>query len=354
MIGALVGFGGRFQSYPLAEIMAWGSVAGSILQFGIQLPAVLRLAGRMRFQIETASSNIRTVIRNFLPGVAGRGVNQVSSYVDAILSSFLPTGAVAALAYVQTIYLLPVSLFGMSISNAELPEMASQTGSVDAVSSALRRRLTAAMGRVAFFIVPSAAVFWALGDSVVALVYQTGRFTRDDVRYVWAVLAAYTIGLLAATLGRLYTSAFWALKDTRTPLRYATLRVGLAAGLGWLLAFPVPRWLAIPPRLGLIGLSAAAGIAAWIEFALLRRAMNRRIGETGLEPSYQAKLWGAAAVSACAAFMVKLWMQGLHPLISGFVVLPVFGLAYFGSAAALGIPEALQLLRTLSGRLRTR
>jgi putative peptidoglycan lipid II flippase len=210
------------------------------------------------------------------------------------------------------------------------------------------------MGRIAFFIVPSVAVFWALGDSVVALVYQTGRFTRDDVRYVWAVLAAYTIGLLAATLGRLYTSAFWALKDTRTPLRYATLRVGLAAGLGWLLAFPVPGWLAIPPRLGLIGLSAAAGIAAWVEFTLLRSSMNRRIGETGLQSSYLAKLWGAAAASACAAFAAKLWMQSLHPLISGLVVLSIFGLAYLGSAAALGIPDALQLLRTVAGRLRTK
>jgi putative peptidoglycan lipid II flippase len=294
------------------------------------------------------------VIRNFLPGVAGRGVNQVSSYIDAILSSFLPTGAVAALAYVQTIYLLPVSLFGMSISNAELPEMASQTGSADSVSSALCLRLNAAMQRVAFFIVPSAAAFWALGDSVVALVYQTGRFTRNDVLYVWAVLAAYTIGLLAATLGRLYTSAFWALKDTRTPLRYASLRVGLAAALGWLLAFPVPRWLSISPHLGLIGLSASAGIAAWIEFTLLRSSMNRRIARTGLKSSYLAKLWGAAAAAACVAFGAKLWTADLHPLISGVLVLSIFGLAYFGSAAGLGIPDALQVVRTVSTRLRSK
>jgi putative peptidoglycan lipid II flippase len=354
MIGALVVFGGRFQSYRLAEIMAWGSVAGSILQFGVQLPSVIRLAGRMHFQIEIASSNIRTVIRNFLPGVAGRGVNQVSSYIDAILSSFLPTGAVAALAYVQTIYLLPVSLFAMSISNAELPEMASQTGAEDVVSSALCQRLNAAMQRVAFFIVPSVAAFWALGDSVVALVYQTGRFTRNDVQFVWAVLAGYTIGLLAATLGRLYTSAFWALKDTRTPLRYASLRVGLAAGLGWLLAFPVPKWLAISPHLGLIGLSASAGIAAWIEFALLRFSMNRWIGTTGLKPSYVARLCGAAAASVCAAFAAKLGLQSLHPLISGVLVLSIFGLAYVGSAATLGIPDALQLVRSVSTRLRAK
>ena len=129
MIGSLIGFGNRMQSYQLAEMVAWGSVAGSILQFGVQLPSVIRLAGRFRFQFDLLSANIRTIIRNFIPGVAGRGVNQLSSYIDAIFASFLPTGAVAALAYTQTIYLLPVSLFGMSISNAELPEMASHVGS---------------------------------------------------------------------------------------------------------------------------------------------------------------------------------------------------------------------------------
>ena len=354
LIGALAGFGGRYQSYPLAEILAWGSVIGSVLQFGIQWPSVIRLAGRMRFEVEIASSSIRTVIRNFLPGVGGRGVNQLSSYIDTMLSSFLPAGAVAALGYAQTIYLLPVSLFGMSISNAELPEMASQTGSGEAVSAALCQRLNGAMQRVSFFIVPSVAAFLALGDSIVALIYQTGKFTGDDVRYVWAVLAGYTIGLLAATLGRLYTSAFWALKDTRTPLRYASLRVGLAAGLGWLLAFPVPKWLGLSPHLGLVGLSVSAGIAAWMEFMLLRASMSRRIGRTGLNPPFLAKLWGTAAAASCMAFAAKSLMQGAHPLVSGAVVISIFGFVYFLGAAALRVPDAEQLLKAVTARLRAK
>ena len=352
MIAALLGFGSSLQSYPLAETVAWGAVIGSVLQFGVQLPSVMRLAGRIRFQLDRVSSNTRTVIRNFMPGVASRGVNQLSSYIDAILASFLPTGAVAALAYAQTIYLLPVSLFGMSISNAELPEMASQLGSGDTVAMALCRRLNGAIERVAFFIIPSMAAFLALGDSIVALLYQTGRFTKADVNYVWAVLAGSTVGLLAATLGRLYTSAYWALRDTRTPLRFATARVALTAALGWFLAFPVPRWLGLPARLGLIGLTASAGMAAWIEFTLLRTSMNRRIGRTGLRRSYLAKLWGIATGSAGLAFLLKFLTRGLPPLLSGALVLLAYGLAYFASAAALGIPDARQLLRTVHQRLR--
>jgi putative peptidoglycan lipid II flippase len=351
MIGALAGFGGRTQDYGLAEIVAWGSVLGSLLQFVVQLPSVIRLAGRLRFQIEFVSANTGTIIRNFMPGIASRGVNQLSSYIDVLLAGYLPTG-VSALAYAQTLYLLPVSLFGMSISNAELPEMASQTGSGEAVAVVLRTRLNGAMERVAYFVIPSTAGFLLLGDSVVSLLYQTGKFTRNDVNYVWAALAGSTVGLLAATLGRLYTSAFWALRDTRTPLRFASLRVGLTAAMGWLLAFPVPRWLGLPPRpWGLVGLTVSAGMAAWIEFSLLRRSMNRRIGKTGLQVSYLCKLWAAAVVSAGLAFAFKMSTGGWSPLLAGIFVLSIYGIAYFGGTALVKIPAALKLWQSFTSRV---
>ena len=354
MIAALIGFGGGTQPYSLARIMAWGSVAGSILQFGVQLPFVIRLAGRINFQIDLISSNVRTVIKNFIPGFTARGVNQLSSYIDLILADHLQSGALANLFYAQQIYLIPVSLFGMSITNAELPEMASELGSDDKIAEALCRRLNSAIPRVAFFIIPSAAAFLALGDSMVALIYQTGKFTRTNVPYVWAVLAGSAVGLLAASLGRLYTSAFWALRDTRTPLRFAGIRVVLTAGLGWLLAFPVPRWLGLPVNTGLIGLTVSAGMAAWLEFTLLRITMNRRIGRTGLQASLVAKLWGTAIVAAALGFAVKYLTRGFHPLIASPLVLLVFGSIYFCGTAALRIPEALQLFQAVGDKIRNR
>jgi putative peptidoglycan lipid II flippase len=351
MITALVGFGGKLHSYALAKGMAWASVAGSLLQFGVQVPSVIRLAGRIRFQIEIFSADVRTVIRNFIPGLASRGVNQLSGYIDLLLAGYLPAGAVANLFYAQTIYLIPVSLFGMSISNAELPEMASQMGTADAIAEALRNRLNNAMRRVAFFIVPSVAALLLLGDSMVALLYQTGKFTRGNVPFVWGVLAGSTVGLLASTLARLYTSAFWALQDTRTPLRFASIRVLLTAGLGWMLAFPVPRWLGLPAHVGLIGLTMSAGMAGWIEFSLLRASMNRRIGRTGLQAGYMAKLWILAIGAAALAFALKFLVLGLHPLISGSLVLSLFGLLYISGTILLRIPEAMQLYQAVTRRL---
>jgi putative peptidoglycan lipid II flippase len=248
--------------------------------------------------------------------------------------------------------LLPVSLFGMSVSNAELPEMSSHTGSGRAGVSALCERLNSAMTRIAFFIVPSVAAFLVLGDSIVALLYQTGRFTRADVVYVWAVLAGSTVGLLASTLGRLYTSAFWAMRDTRTPLRFAALRVLLTGGLGWLLAFPAPRWIGIPARMGLVGLTVSAGIAAWIEFSLLRFSMNRRIGKTGLRYPYVVKLWTIAIGAAVLAFAMKYLTGESQPLISGVLVLLIYGSVYFLGAFALRIPNAMELLHAVRSKIK--
>ena len=88
-----------------------------------------------------------------------------------------------------------------------------------------------------------------------------------------------TVGLLGATLGRLYTSAFWSLGDTRTPLRFAMIRVGLAAGFGWLLAFPVTGWLGVSGTLGVGGTDDILRMAAWVEFSCLRRSLNQKIGD---------------------------------------------------------------------------
>ena len=147
-------------------------------------------------------------------------------------------------------------------------------------------------------MIPSVAAFLVLGDVIVAAIYQSGRFTHADANYVWGILAGSTVGLLASTLGRLYSSTYYALKDTRTPLNYALIRVVLTTVLGYLSAIPLPHALGIDSRWGVAGLTISAGISSWIEFTLLRRTLNRRIGATGLSSTYLAKGWGAALVAA--------------------------------------------------------
>jgi putative peptidoglycan lipid II flippase len=350
IIASLIAFGGRRSAYDLAEIGAWGSVLGSLLQFAVQMPTVTRLLAGTWPRLVRGSAQVREVLRNFGPVFVGRGVVQISAYVDTVLASLLPTGAVAGLSYAQVLYTLPVSLFGMSVSAAELPTMAGAVGTEVERAAFLRERLGTGLRQIAFFVVPSAMAFLALGDVVTGALYQSGAFTREMTVYVWGILAGSAVGLLASTMGRLYASTYYALHDTRTPLRFAVVRVALTIGLGYLAALPLPRLLGIDPRWGAAGLTASAGVAGWVEFVLLRAALNRRIGPTGLPVALTAQLWGAAAGGAGAAWGLRMAMPVRGPILSAVLLLAVYGGVYFFLTDRLGVPEAAAVTR----RLRTR
>ncbi len=177
LIATLVEFGGRQSVEQLAVTYAWGSVVASTVMFAVQLPAVLRLTHRVPLRPRMQSPEVRTVARNFGPVFVTRGVVQLSAYVDQFIASWLPIGSVALLGYAQNLSLLPVSLFGMAVSAAELPAMSGMVGMADDVASTLRARLNDGLRRIAFFIVPSAMAFVALGDVIAAAIYRTGRFT---------------------------------------------------------------------------------------------------------------------------------------------------------------------------------
>jgi len=186
------------------------------------------------------------------------------------------------------------------------------------------------------------------------MIYQSGAFTRADAVYVWAVLAGSGVGLLAATMGRLYNSAFYALFDTRTPLRFAVIRVVLTLVLGYLCAIPIPPMLGIAQKWGVAGLTISAGLAGWVEFAMLRWALNKRIGWTGLERSYLAKLWALALGAAVVGFGLKLKMAGFGPRIQGLVILSTYGGLYFLGAWMLALPELKQITGQITRRFSPR
>ncbi len=348
MIATLIAAGGRSDLDRLAVYLAWGSVAGSGLQFGVQLPVVLRLARHLRLALAWHVGDVRAVLRNFVPVFVSRGVVQISAYVDALLASLLPTGAVTGLFNAQLLYTLPVSLFGMSVSAAELPVMSSALGGDGEVAAYLRGRLNQGLRQIAFFIVPSAVGFLALGDVISAALLQTGQFTHADAVYVWGILAGSAVGLLASTLGRLYSSAYYALRDTRTPLKYAILRVALTTGLGYFAALVLPDLVGVPRHWGVAGLTASAGVAGWVEFLLLRRSLNRRIGPSGVPRSLLVQLWSAAAAGAVVAWAIKLAVGARHPVFEAIWVLGPYTLVYFGLTYAWRVPESRGVLSRLT------
>jgi putative peptidoglycan lipid II flippase len=350
MIATLLFFGSRADDASLVVLLAWGSVAGSLLQLAVQLPTTRLALGSLVPRWRAASPHVRSVVRNFVPVSFGRGVAHVSGFIDSAIASGLGAGAVATLGYAQAIYMLPVSLFGMAVSAAELPAMSSVVGDREAVGNVIRERLARASRRIAFWVVPSAVALVTLGDELASLLYRSGEFGADDARWVWGVLAGSAVGLVASTLGRLYASAFYAMRDTTTPLRFAVLRVLVAGGFGALLAFLGPAALGIAPRWGVAGITAASGIAGWVEFALLRRVLRDRIGPVELATRSLARIWVAAAAAGGVAWFAR-WANASSPaLLRAGLVIGLFGMTYWVITWQAGIPEAVELRRRIFRR----
>jgi putative peptidoglycan lipid II flippase len=363
MIAALVGFGGRVDLDALLMALAWGALVGGVLQFGVQLPGVLRLDRQIRLNSGRALPEFHEAVRNAGPAILGRGVVQLSTYVDMILASLLAVGAVARLQYAQTLYVLPISLFGMSVAAAALPELARQRGSA---ATALREQTVAAVRRVAFFIVPSFVALVVLGDTFVAGLYEAGEFGAADVRIVWLTLAAYSLGLFASASTRVYQSAFFALRDTKTPARVAAIRVGTSAVASAVLMLqfePVTLGsLTIPAGvladasvaglpLGPVGLALGAALGAWVEWVLLRARLAARVGSVGAGAGVLARMLGAAVAAAAIAYASAATSFAVHPLPRALLVAIVFGVVYFGGARVLGLAEAAAMFASVSRRL---
>jgi len=332
--------------------IAWGTVIGCAAQFLIQLPTVALLLRSLRPSLALGDPGVRATLRAFGPVVLGRGSVQLSGFIDQLLASYLGAGMVTALSAAQVLYLLPVSLFGMAVSAAELPEMASATGGAAARIEHLQSRLRGSLRRVVFLVVPSAVAFVMIGRSIVALLFQTGRFNAGDTTVVWILLCGSALGLSAGTQGRLLGSAFYALGDPKPPLHAALVRVAITGVLGWAFALPVREALGYSEMWGGFGLTASAGFAAWIEFLLLRRWLGARIGAVPIPVRLGLGALAAAATAGALGYGVA-WLatRGGAPIwLSAIAAIGAFGIAYLAITSLARIPEAAAFTRRLRRR----
>ncbi|MCE2511664.1 MAG: murein biosynthesis integral membrane protein MurJ [Acidimicrobiia bacterium] len=352
-----------FDLDGVARALAWGVAGGGLAQLLVQLPLTLRLARGLQLRWMRGHAGLHEIRRRFGPAVLGRGVVQVSAYVDLMLASLLATGAMAALYRGQILYMLPVSLFAMSVAAAELPEMSRQAD--DPVALAARYR--SAMRKVAFWMLMAAALYLAAGDLVVGLLFQGGVFGPADTVLVWFVVGAYALGLPASGLSRVLQNVCYAKGDTSGPARIATVRVVVAAAIGMAVMFPLDRVVVGPDgllsttgalglawalpeaeralgdavRLGAVGLALGSAVGAWTEIVLLARRLR---AEDTVRSALGAPMT-AAAVAFAATAALKLLIGGWPLLLSAPIAAAFAVGVYTVVAYRRGVAEAHLLLQ---------
>jgi len=346
----------------LAERESWlfavcfGALLGGGLQFAVQLPLVLRLMGGLRVSLSLRVAGVREALVALGPALIGRGVVQLSLYLDLFLANWLKTGAAGAIGFAGVLFNLPLGVFGMSVAAAELPEL-SRSSRTEA-GARIPDRLEWALRQSAFVICPAVVGYLVFGFLVVGLIYPGGQFTVEDNWLVYTVLCGYTLGLIASAVSRILQNTFFALRDTRTPAKIAAVRVAASALVGvglmlWLDRFSVARIFGVEDaskglHLGALGLSLAAATAAWAELVLLRRALGRRVPELKLPVGAILKLLLLAALTAVPALVLWYVLPISSVPLQALVVLPCYALSYLGLAWWRRLPE----LDLWLGRLR--
>jgi len=332
------GLSGDARLHQLALALAWGTVAGSLLQVAVQLPACWRLLQGIALRFSARVGGVRDVLVAWAPVVLGAGVAQISGLIDTLLGSFAGTAGVSSLGYAQLIQILPVSVFGVSVAAVSLPDL-----SRDAIGAGpndqLRARIAAGFRRITYFVVPSSFLFAALGPVLVAALFQTGRFDADDTALVGGVLAAYGIGLMGQATVKLFASGFYALRDTRTPVKIAAFSVMLSSALAYLFM----------RRFGPAGIALGSSLGAWVNVILHLRDLDRRIGTVMGGRDWRAfatTLLSSLAATAGGVGAAHL-AAGLAPIPLAAVVVGIFGVGYFVCTLVLQHPDAARLWTSL-------
>jgi putative peptidoglycan lipid II flippase len=257
----------------------------------------------------------------------------------------------------------------MAVAAAELPELArlGRRGSEEIV-----RRLVVGLDRITFYVAPIVALYVLAGDVIVGALLQRGEFDPADTRLVWFVIGAFGLGLLGTTRSRLLQNALYALDRPKLVARISVLRVALAAALGALLMFPLDRWAIVgtsvqrvgdlgftplpdalrllpegPPRLGVVGLALGAAASSWVEYRILRRALEWRIGRLPGTSSAAAWCLVAAGAAGVLAAGIRAVTDDWNRLAAAVVVCGPAVATYLAVTASVAVPEASAVVRRL-------
>ena len=372
IVFALLAWAQGWSDASVAKAAAWGVLVGGAFQFLVQIPVVMRVSPSIRLGVKRGSKAVREIVSKFFPAVMGRGVIQFSGFLDLFLAGFLATGAFTALSLAQIIYMLPIGLFVMSIISADLPEFSRDRDDI----SAMTTRFITSSERIGFYLIFSSIAFITMGEPLVDFLFERGKFTSEDTLYIWIVLAAYSLGLYATGMSRLYQNLCYSFGDVKGPARLAGLRVLVAGFVGFLLMFqldrvaidgnsiirigdfpsfsPLPEFAraldTTPQPLGALGLALGSSLGAWIEYFLLKRRVSDHF-HIKRDPHLVRRFFLVPGlISAILAGTISLLLFDQNAYFVAPVTLVSSGIVYTFISALFGSKAAKEFLQTVRVR----
>ncbi|MFP3921807.1 MAG: murein biosynthesis integral membrane protein MurJ [Dichotomicrobium sp.] len=333
---------------PLSGIvLAWGVSAAGLLQL-IALALSARKAGMtLRLRWPRVTPGVRRLVELGIPGVLAGGITQFNILIGTIIAS-MQERAVSFLYYADRIYQLPLGVVGIAIGVVLLPDLSRslRSGDAVAVSSSQNRSFEFAM----LLTLPAAVALFVVPGPIIQVLFERGAFTAADTDATALALAAFAWGLPAFVLIKVFSPAFFAREDTKTPMYYA--------GVG--LVVNVALSLALFPFLGHVGIAIATTISGWANALLLLGTLYRRgffetdaaLRRRGPRILLSSVIMGGVLVGAQAA-LAQMFApsNGLGVQLPALAALVSIGLVAFGLAAQLtGAASIPRLMRSLTGR----
>ena len=325
----------RFQ-VPIVSL-AVGVLIGGLLQLALQLPVLYKKGFPIRPDFNFRHPAVKRIGLLMGPSLFGVGVYYLNITVGSILASLLPEGSVSYLYYAQRLFEFPQGIFTVSVAQAVLPSMSRQAAAGD--MDALKESLSYGVRLTLFITIPAMAGLIICATPIFSLLFMGGAFDYAKAVNCGLALVYYSLGLTFVALVRVLVPAFYALKDTKTPV--------LIAFIAFVLNLLFSLTLMGPLKHG--GLALASSLAALGNMLMLLWFLRRKIGPFGGRAIALSGLKGIVATLPMAAavyWIMRLidWSQTGGRLIKGGVL---------GAAVAVGMViflTAAQLLRCEEAR----
>jgi putative peptidoglycan lipid II flippase len=325
---------GHFLGFNVAYSMAYGVLIGGMGQWLLQQPYLRRSGFSWRGGWSWRNKGVARMGLLMLPTVFGAAVYQLNILLGTLLASYLPVGSVSYLYYADRLVQFPLGVFGLAVSTAALPSLArlAAKGEMEEYDSAMSMSL----GLTLFIGLPAAAGLIGLAEPIIGLLFQRGAFTPEAVTATSHALIAYAVGLPFIALSRPLVAGFYALEDTRTPVKIAVLCLAANIGLGLLLMQSMAH----------VGLALAVSLSSLLNFLLLHILLARKRRSALLPVVPALKVCALSLGVGFGAWFTASW----HPW--WVALLPVWVVLYIGLALAFDLDEARLFVDMVRSRAR--